>query len=413
MKKQFSVLAIALIAIAPKALIAQSDICGCNIALEKNTQDQFEATTSSSFIQALSTVFSQSFDFWDSGEWKKDQRIASGGSYAVYSGFFDGSQSTEEKRKRFEEMKTFYTSNKNISLSDYKFYSQKIASGKAYESWLDCKKICINEDLVLLDKTVSGNEIIVNLFWKHRNTTDQKRVLSIVTSNATQLEGGNLGKDTMIAGQNTYTGRFRRDIPTQDASIKINVSEYPTDPIIIPGIEIESPASNYPIGTIIASVLDWKRFCKVNNQSDVLDYSNKVKCKWAPADGRSVVGSMYGTIENKVPDLRGVFLRGINEYGVPSSEVTVLQDNQKNPEDTKAGGFQEDNIRAHSHQITVVRDPRLGYRNGISGAGYNTGNEYTEATISNNLSYSFSTLPSGSQETRPKNVTVYYYIKIN
>jgi hypothetical protein len=306
MKVIFAVVIILFAIMFSKSLFAQ-DPCGCNIALEKNTQDEFQSTNSSSFKQTLDIIFSHSFTFWENGEWKKDQAIASGGSYGVYSGFFDASQSTAEKQSKFQEMKSYYSLHNDISQSDYKSFSQKIASGKVYDNWLECKRLCVDGDAMLVSKTVSGSEINVTLSWKNKNTTDKQKILSIVTSNATQLEGGNLTKDRTITGQNSYTARFRRNIPTQDAIIKVNVSEYITDPIVVPSVEIENPASNYPVGTIIASVLDWKRFCKINSQSEILDYTDKVKCKWAPADGRLVIGSIYGTIENKVPDLRGVF----------------------------------------------------------------------------------------------------------
>jgi hypothetical protein len=402
MKKNFAFFAIFITTVFAKTSLAQDDPCGCNIALEKNTQDEFQSINSSSFKQTLDIIFSHSFTFWENGEWKKDQAIASGGSYGVYSGFFDASQSTDEKQTKFQEMKSYYNVHNDISQADYKSYSQKIASGKAYDNWLECKRLCIDGDVMLLNKTVSGNEIIVTLLWKHKNTTDKQKILSIVTSNVTQLEGGNLAKDRTITGQNSYTGRFKRNIPTQDASIKVNVSEYSTNPIVVPGIEIENPASNYPVGTIIASVLEWKRFCKINNQSEILDYTDKAKCKWAPADGRLVIGSAYGTIENKVPDLRGVFLRAVNDFGVPGT--TNIKPDQAETDDKgnlvnrPPNDFEPDEFRRHSHEVK-------GNGGGDPAGGWSLENV-------GRVDYA-STTPKGGAETRPKNITVYYYIKIN
>ena len=98
-----------------------------------------------------------------------------------------------------------------------------------------------------------------------------------------------------------------------------------------------------PIGTIVASMLEFKKFQDVAGNN------------WKPADGRKVSAkSKYALLTgNKaLPDLRGMFLRGLNQFdpakgprrdkykdpdgnrrkaGTPQEDTTSLPKNKKNP----------------------------------------------------------------------------------
>jgi hypothetical protein len=68
-----------------------------------------------------------------------------------------------------------------------------------------------------------------------------------------------------------------------------------------------------PVDTIIAAMLKSDVFAKI--VGDPLLFDSR-KSRWAIADKRDVAGSVYGKkIATQVPDLRGMFLRGLNVGG--------------------------------------------------------------------------------------------------
>ena len=149
------------------------------------------------------------------------------------------------------------------------------------------------------------------------------------------------------------------------------------------------PNQQLPIGSIIVSILSYKDFSQDSN-------FNPATSIWAPADGRKVTGSKYASIQDRVPDLRGVFLRGLNNC---LKGADPLDDGHKNPENKQAGEFQPDGFREHSHQIAITT-----VQSDFGGTGLPRYNRTTGDSQTAN---------SGIEETRPKNVSVYFYIKIN
>jgi hypothetical protein len=65
-----------------------------------------------------------------------------------------------------------------------------------------------------------------------------------------------------------------------------------------------------PIGTIVASVIEPQKFVRFAGDKPGFDAHNST---WVPADGREVSGSFYSEeVSSVVPDLRAMFLRGLN-----------------------------------------------------------------------------------------------------
>jgi hypothetical protein len=121
---------------------------------------------------------------------------------------------------------------------------------------------------------------------------------------------------------------------------------------------------------------------------------------WVLADGRDVSvtnpGSDWESLTGQVniPDLRGVFLRGKNN---------ARNDGSENPDgDVALGTLQADEIREHTH---TSNDAEL--KNG----GYNAPGALQQLWYRNTVQSTTST--TGGDETRPVNVTVNYFIKIN
>ncbi len=180
--------------------------------------------------------------------------------------------------------------------------------------------------------------------------------------------------------------------------------------------EISAKSINaIPIGTIISSYLDFTQFKKTTS-----DYPNDkwdpAHNKWSPADGRRVTGSKLAdstketTESDRVPDLRGMFLRGLNY-----SEKDMLRNDGKEDPDGRhriIGSYESDLIKKHEHRLTVYRDPRGGYRASVSGAGYDNSKQF-QGDPNATYEVGTDTGENTGSETRPRNVAVYYYIRIN
>ena len=125
------------------------------------------------------------------------------------------------------------------------------------------------------------------------------------------------------------------------------------------------------------------------------------KSTWVPADGRNVSGSKYSrNLPATVPDLRGMFLRGLNysENGMLRNDGKEIQsDNNR-----RSGDYQEDNIKAHKHLVSTHRaDTNIGGSKLPFSGGNTPVNWYTNVQ------------DNPSEDTHPRNIAVYYYIRIN
>jgi hypothetical protein len=140
-----------------------------------------------------------------------------------------------------------------------------------------------------------------------------------------------------------------------------------------------------PVGTIVTSMLEETQF----------QAQPHIGHSWVLAKGQVVAGTRYAAITGKthLPDLRGVFLRSSN------SDLTAADQAQRgNPENKKLGELQADEFKAHTHE-TPRPGGNDGNRSGQQDSWYGGGSSSTGST--------------GGTETRPRNVTVNFFIKIN
>ena len=119
---------------------------------------------------------------------------------------------------------------------------------------------------------------------------------------------------------------------------------------------------------------------------------------WVLADGRNVTGSAYATLtgKNVIPDLRGQFLRGLDTSGTtdPNGAGRTLGDSQS---DETAINSLSLNVRTHSSNGLYHDRTQQ-----IAGAS-----DYAPAEYESNAAL------RGGDETRPTNVSVNYFIKVN
>lgn len=124
---------------------------------------------------------------------------------------------------------------------------------------------------------------------------------------------------------------------------------------------------------------------------------------WTLMDGKSVVGSQYETVtgNSTLPDARGQFLRGKNNG---------RSDGQENPDgDLTEGTFQVDEMQGHKHNLDQ------GGGGGAVGGWFVTNNNNLSdtATMGPMISDGVNGTPRNGLETRPKNITVNYFVKID
>jgi len=145
---------------------------------------------------------------------------------------------------------------------------------------------------------------------------------------------------------------------------------------------------SFPIGTVIASLRKPLAGGYLPGDST-----------WVLADGTpdvDDVGYRLDYLSGDTPDLRGVFLRGLNEGRT---------DGMQDPEGTgrTAGTSQADQFKSHEHRAHWSNAPPVS-----GGVWYDIWSFYGPLP--------YSTCPAmeaaGGSETRPKNVAVYYYVKV-
>jgi hypothetical protein len=170
-----------------------------------------------------------------------------------------------------------------------------------------------------------------------------------------------------------------------------------------------------PIGTVIASMLDFEKFQSLAGNT------------WKPADGRKISAkSKYAKLTgNKtLPDLRGMFLRGLNRFdpirgsrrdkykdpngkgrkaGNPQNDATSLPKNKKNP---FKGMAKSAGDHSHVYFKALLAGGRSGSEERASPEGSTTG-------TSGAHTHTVLITSGGDSETRPVNIAVFYYIKID
>jgi len=166
--------------------------------------------------------------------------------------------------------------------------------------------------------------------------------------------------------------------------------------------------SNLPIGTIAPSMLHPGLFARAVGDPSVFDPE---KSKWVLADGqKDITNSQYGKLlvnTRFTPDLRGMFLRGLNEGRT---------DDRRDPDERQPGVYQSDALQEHEHETNAigfkanVPDQNSSYKWGTGDLGFtSTGDaDMIPAEVK-----SVKGQVGVAGETRPKNVAVYFYIKIN
>lgn len=362
------------------------------------------------------------------------------GAYKAISVYWSKNRKKESFRRQFSEYKERYKLGFTVDNKFYDTYYSSTVNESAYQKFIDCKNIEANLEIEkerlkvynggIYFKTVGdftyGFTFVLNK-KPAQGQSEKVKIVNIVPNNL-DFEGTyNLKPGSLLENYTGISQNMKFKNPTLAASLTINLENY--DPIVV---EFPSTASpDYPLGTIIISVLDFNAFSSEANSKMPFDEN---KSKWAPADGRNVRYSEYGKKYNELlPDLRGQFLRGNNQMYSPGEPNTYANGNDIGErtsnskysyqvEATKLPktNFEIINSGAHTH-IFKGQTERLSGDGGAAddidrgNGNYAPAHSWTpkgEVTAENST-HNHTVNGGGDKETRPKNIAVFYYIRIN
>jgi hypothetical protein len=207
-------------------------------------------------------------------------------------------------------------------------------------------------------------------------------LLSLIQANKAETDGvlGNL-RDSILQLQDSASAAHALALALRDSLAQVRSS-------LQDSISRVKALTLLPVGTIVASLLPPMKFYELLGEAE--------DC-WKIADGQDASGlTEYADNvgSGKVIDLRGMFLRGLNydENGVARA------DGKEDPDGAgrASGDYQADEFKRHSHIEDLATGDNANIFNGGTYGLVKAGRTGEE----------------GGTETRPKNVAVYWYIKV-
>lgn len=144
------------------------------------------------------------------------------------------------------------------------------------------------------------------------------------------------------------------------------------------------------VGDVKYSLLAPKEFRKVNGRAWIL-----------MTDEQSIAGSRLSSLihTTKLPDARGVFIRGMNE-----GRDSARGDSDGN---RPIGAYQSDDFKSHDHDT----DWEVGFS--VNGNGTTQLIDGDDGSSSRGSRDPLKTKSRGGNETRPRNIALYVYVKLN
>ncbi|MEO8517521.1 MAG: hypothetical protein ABI426_12275 [Flavobacterium sp.] len=332
-----------------------------------------------------------------SGKW--------GGSLSIPIEGVPFSIGANDSEQRFTELRTKLLSITELRLEEnnVQVLLQSVPNINLYQAYVDCveKSRQMGQSGFIQGTNIETEDnVVFTIYYRPSSPTDAMPVVrafhivpegSILSGNLTI--GDNLkGFTTLVTCKRPIDKDLILTLQTDRGAISSKASAQ----------ENITSSKELPIGTIVTSYLNFEQFntATKNNDKSPGGIWTSTKSKWTPCDGRPVPNSKFQTLtsQNAIPDLRGMFLRGLNTFD-PYQPVPVISADKADPENRIAGSYQNDTFKSHTHGYVASA------KREVSGKGSKS--EYAwDAT-------GYTTAATGGDETRPKNVAVYYYLRIN
>ncbi|MBI3137325.1 MAG: hypothetical protein HYZ15_01935 [Sphingobacteriales bacterium] len=369
----------------------------CDKLLQGGLYSFTSMTNTGSFNQDLRTYFlSEKFKSdMKSGKWGGSITVPIEGVPVTF-----GMDYSEDKYQEFRE-KILSVTQLSISSNFYQTTFSSIPNTNLYQSYVECVRIHsdVSKTGFIQGLNIETEDVVVfTIYYRPQAPGDP---MPVVQSFNVQPEGSIIN-GRLAEGQrlNSFSMLVtaKRDLEKDLILSLVTDRGTFTSKSVAEGSLISS--KEMPIGTIIASFLNLEQFnvATKNNEKSPGGVWTSLKSKWSPCDGRPIPNSKFSKIANQtnVPDLRGVFLRGLNSFD-PYYTVQPQDNSQLNPETTSVGQYQRDELKKHNHNVP-------GNGNGQTG--------WALENVGRTGTYPTSEYP-GATETRPKNVSLFYYIKVN
>jgi hypothetical protein len=375
----------------------------CNKLLDHGIYDRFRQTSQASSAESIRKDVSDTYNRYQSD--KKSGKLE--GSYKVVS--LDAEFSAEQIDALYKQLITSDRSDRQAS-SLASTYSDVISS-RGLDAWQSCMALYrgnVDADIDYREEPSGSTGVTIGVRYAPNPAGGGalKQFFTGVTMDPPSSftctgplwdklqaagKGGNVPLDNKVelmactrkvstqlvavGGRNVFAEGAVLTIGTTAGNVKTSFAE------------IAPPKPPFPrqVGEIVASMLTQGPFQRVHGS------------EWVLADGQNVKGSAYSaaTGMETVPDLRGVFLRGKNNGRAADGNAEL-----------SLGAYQADGFKTHVHSGVI----------GISGV--KAGNVYDASPPQDRMN-SFqpastsTSVPDGAEETRPKNVTVNFFIKVN
>lgn len=321
-------------------------------------------------------------------------------------GDFTASYAKFEEARRSFFSQTNYVEDKRKTHVVFRQYLTKAQ----IDAWLQAVIVGMGGSkgaLRIYERTVTPSAATLEIVWIHPPGIPDPLptfTATVVGGSVIGVDAGRLFPAEFKLSQGSHSVIVSR-VKNVDLSVAINAAGN-TATYSLPSVDSIVLSAASPIGTIVTSMLPPNRYGEVTGDSN--GFLANV-AKWVPADGRRVAGSKYADlIDSRVPDLRGMFLRGMNAFE-PSSP---RDDGKEDPEeDRRAGAYQADSLKSHKHPIPGFIGGRGQARQkGLSGG---TSPATVAPRTNEKISQFTNDNSDGGKETRPRNIAVYYYIRIN
>lgn len=306
-----------------------------------------------------------------------------------------------------------YLTNTDLNIITRKYVPENIS--RNYDNCLKlCSGVSITEGIGISVINVSQDPelIILELKYNPTNNSSTTKITDVQYTGGTIINGQRINENIILENGDVYFEHIKRKKEESFVATYTFDDGVGSAKIDLPTNYYKKRSTDMPIGSIVTSLLDYSSFLKVNGLVETNDINKMI---WAPCDGRSIGDqeNTYGALSGgRAPDLRGLFLRGANEIGIPVITTPEANEAFLNPDDTQVGKKQMDAFQGHKH-----------YNSSLSLIQHNKGRPFLKY---NDRDATFSTkkesegkyivpgyeTPRVSKETRPKSMTVYYYVKV-
>lgn len=408
------------ILLLPSIVPAQTESEPCRLMLQNGLYRTYSINKTGNFAQDIKAYFS-------SDDFKQDYKNKKwGGALSVVVDAIPiklGIDASDQEISTFQQ-KIRSSNNFSVTQSFYEYAHMAIPDVGLAREYTNCLRDTIVYGFKVIPTINERDVFFVVTYRKQISSDPMPKVTHFEVKNGTNVQksfsiGGSLQDNNTISADRNPESDLSLILETDRGVATFRV---PSEPI---GFN-----KDIPVGSIIMSFMNWTEFQSLtqnNANNPGGPFWTSRYSKWAPADGRPVPNSKFQTAssQSNVPDLRGMFLRGLNSFD-PSDELSTADSDRKDPDPRTRGSYQKDSFKRHSHGgKTGDDDPDHshgfgGYpfsaAYGDSNSTVNLGvppNSFYRQTDGANTRHTHSISPDGGPETRPKNVAIYYYIRIN